>query len=285
MTAVIRESADQYRVLFDELGRRGLGLLRPREKALVDPYLIGRAVAEVMRACTVRSALGRPLLWNEYRVILSRADFEPLRALHAALERDLREVLTAELEGRGAELVGELRVTLVVDEADELEPGGAVVRVAFVPTERFAASAAGEMTVQFDTRAGGAHVSPAQGGSTVHVPDGVEEPAATIMLRWPLGETALPAGIPFIVGRPHPDAPARFVALTGANARISKQHLVVTAGFGRLRVGRLPSANPVHVDGRLLSAGEEIEGPTPFEIYLSHGEVVIAVSAVSGARQ
>ncbi len=285
MTAVIRESADQYRVLFGELGRWGLGLLRPREKALVDPYLIGRAVAEVMRECTVRSALGCPLLWNEYRVILSVADFEPMRALYATLVRDLREVLTAEVKGRGAELVGELRVTLVVDEATELEPGHAVVRVAFVPTERFAASAAGEMTVQFDTRAGGPHVGPTPAAATVHVSDAVEEPASTIVLRWPSGEAALPAGIPFVVGRPHPDPPARFVALTGANARISKQHLVVTAGSGRLRIVRLPSANPVHVDGRLLSAGEEMEAAVPLELSLSRGEVVISVSGASGARR
>ncbi len=285
MAAVIRESADQYRVLFGELGRRGLGRLRPREKPHVDPYLIARAVAEVMRACTVRSALGCPLLWNEYRVILSRADFEPLRALYGTLERDLREVLTAEVQGLGAELVGELRVTLVVDEADELEPGDAVVRVAFVPTERFAASRAGEMTVQFDTRALGANAPPAPGGSTLYVPDSGEQAAGTIVLRWPSGEAALPAGIPFVVGRPHPDAPARFVALTGASARINKQHLVMTAGFGNVRIGRLPSANPVHVDGRLLSAGEEIEASIPLEISLSRGELVIAVSGVSGARQ
>ncbi len=285
MTAVIRESADQYRVVFDELGRRGLGLLRSREKALVDPYLIGRAVAEVMRACTVRSALGSPLLWNEYRIILSRADFEPLRALHASLERDLREALVAELAGRGAEMVGELRVTLVVDEADELEPGCAVVRVAFVPTERFAAAATGEMTVQFDTRAGGPSARPTPGESTADASGAAEEPTAAIVLRWPSGEAALPLGIPFVVGRPHPEPPVHFVALAGASARISKQHLVVTAKPGRLRIGRLGSANPVHIDGRLLSAGEETEAAIPLEISLSRGEVVIAVSAASGARR
>lgn len=284
MTAVVRESADQYRVAFGELGRRGLGLLRPREAPQVDPYLIGRAVIEVMRECTVRSAHGAPLLWNAYRVILSPADFEPLRALDDTLERDLREVLTAEVEERGAELVGELRVTLVVDEAGELEAGRATIRVAFARPERLAAPAAGELTVHFDTRGGGAAAAPAAGAATVHVSDSLGASAGAVVLRWPAGQVELPEGTPFVLGRPHPDSPDRFVALTGASARVNKQQLVVTARFGRLRVGRLSSANPVHVGGRALLAGEEIEAAMPVEISLSRGELVITVSGVSAAR-
>ena len=80
MAALTREGPNQFRVRFDELARRGLGRLLRRDSVQVDPYLIGRAVTEVMGACTVRSATGRGLLWNDYRVVLSRADFELLGA-------------------------------------------------------------------------------------------------------------------------------------------------------------------------------------------------------------
>src|SRR5262245_10269773 len=146
MPAVTRDTADQYRVRFDELDR---GLLRKAAVA-IDPYLIARAVAAVMKACTMRSARGARLLWNDYRVILSRTDHEALRGLEAVLERDLKQALVHEARSHDAELVGALRITIVVDEADELPAGQAVVRVGFVPTERLPMPLAGEMTVRGD---------------------------------------------------------------------------------------------------------------------------------------
>ena len=64
-----------------------------------------------MRECTVRSATGRPIVWNEYRLILSRPDFDLIRPLQTILERDLKLVLAQEAKARAAELVGELRIT------------------------------------------------------------------------------------------------------------------------------------------------------------------------------
>ncbi|HLL24777.1 MAG TPA: hypothetical protein VK427_21740, partial [Kofleriaceae bacterium] len=55
----------------------------------IDPYLIAQAIAAVMRECRVRSATGRPIVWNDYRLVLARKDFDLIRPLQAILERDL----------------------------------------------------------------------------------------------------------------------------------------------------------------------------------------------------
>jgi hypothetical protein len=279
MGAVTRENADQFQIVFAELERRGLGRIRSRESVQVDPFLIGRAVAEVMRECTVRSVTGRRLLWNEYRVILSHADFEPLRALFVSLEHDLKDALSAEIAEREADLVGELRITLVTDEADELKPGVGVVRVAFVPTEQQLAPRDGEMTVIFDTRA----VSGVIESQTVLVSD-ESEAQESLVVRWPSGEVSAPSKS-FVIGRPHPDPPPSFVALTGASPRINKQHLMVTTTSSGVKICRPPSANPVHVNGQPVPAGCEIEATLPVEISLSRGDLVVVLCRAAGARR
>jgi hypothetical protein len=287
MGAITREHADQFQVVFAELERRGLGRIRSQKSAQVDPFLVGRAVAEVMRECTVRSVTGRPLLWNEYRIILSRADFEPLRALFVSLERDLKEALSAEVDARKADLVGELRITLVTDEADELAPGVGVVRVAFVATENQVAPRDGEMTVIFDTRAvAGVIESRAPSVAaheTVHVPDDAEA-QESLVVRWPSGEAPIPSRS-FVIGRPHPDPPPAFVALTGASPRINKQHLLVTTTPSGVKICRPPSANPVHVNGQPVPAGCEVESTLPVEISLSRGDLVVVLDRAAGAHR
>ena len=143
MPALEREAPDRFRIRFAEL--TGGGLLRGlrRGDVHVDPFLIGRAVAEVMKACAFRAATGKRLLWNEYRVILARSDFELLRGLELTIERDLKQALARDAEAQDAELVGDLRVTIVFDDADELPAGEAVVRAAFVPNEQLQAPRAG----------------------------------------------------------------------------------------------------------------------------------------------
>ena len=136
MSAIRKEAVDQFRVAFGELAKVKRG-----EAVLVDPFLIARAIAQVMRECTVRSAAGRPILWNDYRMILARRDFELVRSLQGPLERDLQQVLAQEAAARQAELVGALRVTVVFDEADELPAGQGVVRVAFAPARSLPARA------------------------------------------------------------------------------------------------------------------------------------------------
>ncbi len=293
MAVVRKEGLDQFRVAFTELAKVKRG-----ESVVVDPFLIARAIALVMRECTVRAAAGHSILWNDYRVILARRDFELVRSLQGPLERDLESVLAQEAAAREAQLVGALRVTVVFDEADELPAGHGVVRVGFVPTERLAQPRAGEMTVRLDSWAvvgeivarapkspagtpgapadtpAAPAVTPAAPADTMFVDDssGVRH-----TLQWPGGEARLVAGTTVVAGRPHAGAPADFVSLTGAGAKVNKQHFWIALGAASVRIGRLAGANPVHVNGEPVTAGQEIEAALPVEISLSLGDLVLAV--------
>lgn len=253
-----REGNEQFRVDF--------------KKAQIDPFAIAQAIAATMRECTVRAATGKPLVWNDYRVILAKPDFESIRPLQVPLERDLRTVLATEAQTRKAELVGELRVTVVFDEADELRAGDAVVRVAFVPTDKASAPRAGEMTMRFDGWAVSGEIV-AKPTDTVHVAD----TAAYATMKWSGGEARLAIAQTMIVGRPHADAPAHFIALHGAGATVNKQHCWIAATPTGVRVGRYAKANPVHVNGALVEAGADVEVTRPAEISLSRGDLVVTV--------
>lgn len=273
MAAIRKDSVDQFRVGFAELAK-----VRRGEPVQVDPFLIARAISLVMKECTVRSAAGGSILWNDYRVILARADFDLVRSLQGPLERDLQHVLAQEAAARKAELVGALRITVVFDEADELRPGEGVVRVAFVPTERLAAPRSGEMTMRFDGWAVAGEIAaraPKSADDTQFVDDSVGGDRCT--LEWSGGQVRLSPGIAMVVGRPHAEAPANFIALAGAGAKVNKQQLWIALGSTSLRVGRLANGNPVQVNGRAVAAGEEVEAALPVEIVLSRGELLLTV--------
>jgi hypothetical protein len=268
-----KDSVDQFRVQFGELAK-----VRRGEPVQVDPFLIARGIALVMRECTVRSAAGRPILWNEYRMILARGDFDLVRSLQGPLERDLATVLAQEAGAREAELVGALRVTVVFDEADELARGQGVVRVAFVPTEKLVQPRAGEMTMRFDGWAVAGEIAaraPQGNADTMFVHD--SRPGDQCLMQWPGGQLPLPNGSTVVVGRPHPEAPPQFVGLAGAGAKVNKQHFWIAVTPTAVRVGRLANANPVHVNGRALGAGEELEVALPAEISLSRGDLLVTV--------
>jgi len=290
MAVIHKDSPDQFRVRFGELAR-----VRRGEPVHIDPFLIARAIALVMRECKVRSAAGKPITWNQYRMILARRDFDLIRPLQAPLERDLKQVLAKEAKARKAELVGELRVTVVFDEADELPGGEGVVRVAFVPNDRMEQPRPGEMTMRLDGWAvageiaaraavgpgaagAGAPGAPGTGVETVMVGDAAAPGCA---LRWPGGEAALALGAPVVVGRPHPDQPAYFIALTGAGAKVNKLHFWIEARPASVRIGRFAKSNPVHVGGIPIAAGEELEVALPAEVSLSHGDFVLSVFRTS----
>ena len=74
MPAISKDGLDQFRVRFGELAK-----VRRGEPVQIDPYLIAQAIGAVMRECTVRSAAGKPIVWNEYRMILARRDFDQIR--------------------------------------------------------------------------------------------------------------------------------------------------------------------------------------------------------------
>lgn len=272
MAAVHKEGLDQFRIRFGELARARRG-----EPVQIDPFLIARAIALVMSECTVRSAMGRPITWNQYRMILARRDFDLIRPLQAPLERDLKLVLAEEARNRQAELVGELRLTVVFDEADELPPGEGVVRVAFVPTERLDAPRPGELTMRLDGWVVSGEIAaraPSAPGDTVLVGDAAGSRCA---LRWPTGTAMLAPGATIAVGRPHPDPPAQFIALSGAGAKVNKLHFWIAAAPATVKIGRFPKANPVHVNGQPVAAGEHLEVALPAEISLSHGDLVLSV--------
>lgn len=273
MAPVRKESVDQFRVAFAELAKVKRG-----EVVQVDPFLIARAIALVMRECTVRSAAGRSILWNEYRVVLARQDFDLVRSLQGPLETDLQQVLTQEAKAREADLVGELRITVVYDESDELPSGQGVVRVGFVPTERLVQPRSGEMTVRLDGWAVAGEIvarAPKPPTDTVFVDDAVSGDRCT--LEWPGGEARLEVGVTVMVGRPHAEAPVRFIALSGAGAKVNKQHFWIALATAGVRIGRLATANPVHVNGQLVAASQEIEAALPVEISLSRGDLVLTV--------
>jgi hypothetical protein len=272
MAPITLEQVDQYRIHFGELAR-----VRRGQPVQIDPYLIAQAIALVMRGCTVRSATGRPIVWNEYRLILARRDFDFIRPLQAILERDLKVVLADEARARTAELVGELRITVVADESDELPPAEGVVRVAFVATDKLAAPQFGEMTMRLDSFAVSGEIvarAAASPTDTVMVSDATNP---THALRWSGGVAHFAAGGHVIVGRPHPEAPSRFIALIGAGTKVNKQHFWIAATGGAVRIGRFAKANPVHVNGQAVAGGEEVEVGLPAEISLSHGDLVLTV--------
>jgi hypothetical protein len=276
VSILVRDSADQFRVQFAALAHKVVKGAGRGGVVQVDPYLIARAVSEVMAACTFRSAKGGRLLWNEYRVILARADFALVRALQGPLERDLGQALAAEAAATGAELVGELRVSVVYDEADELRAGEGVVRVGFVPTEQLATEQAGELTVRFDAGQLGGLMRAVGSVETVIVQD-AGGAARSLRLRWPHGEATVALGTTAVLGRPHVGAPAGFVALTGASAKINKQQLWIAPTAAGVRVGRMAAGNPVHVNGAAIAAGEEVLVSGPLEIALSRGELVLTL--------
>lgn len=285
MSGVERESAGQFRIRFAELTGGRLRRIFGSEPREVDPYAVARAVLEVMRRSDSRSPAGSRLVWNEYRVVLAPEDFDRLRALQDYLRRELQGVLEAEVARLGAELVGELCVHVVVDEAGELGAGEAVVRVAFSPSDRIAAPADHEMTVRLGERGVAGEIAavaaPApEATAPVEATEGGEGAlVATFHVAWPEGEAALYAGVRTVAGRPHPGHPAQFIPLRGASARVSKRHIVLVAKTTRAVVGRLPGANPVHVNGAAIGAGDEIEVAEPrAEISLSRGDFVLTLS-------
>jgi len=287
MAAIGKEAGNQFRVDFGALASGGLRRMISGEAVQVDPFLIGRAITHIMQRCSLRSAGGQRMLWNEYRVILARADFDPLRALQEHLVRDLISVLSQEALRLGGSLVGDLCVHLVVDELHELPAGEAVIRVGFAPNESLAAPAAGEMTVRVDVLRPPAGVTSGEvdgSGATVRVDEvapGTAGEWRPYLVRWIGGEAVAPPGVRSILGRPHQSAPERFIALRQAGARINKQHLWILPSAWTVVVGRFPSANPVHVNGAPLPPASEVEvsGPT-VEITLSRGELVLTLTRV-----
>jgi hypothetical protein len=254
----------------------GMNPWRRARKVAVDPFLVAKAVKEVMRVCPHRTATGSPLVWNDFAVFLDLTDWSRIKKLETTLVRDLGGVVEKELGALKAEMVGPLNVRLVRDESGAVRDGGAIVKGDFTEAERMATPDPSEMTV----RVGRALATPLIDPPTQRVREESLENGG-LRVEWERGSTNVPDGSRVVMGRPHQPAAAGFVALNGAGSKINKRQLWIEAGAGGVLIGRFSEANPVEVAGRLIQSGGQIAVDRfPVEVSLSNGEMNLTVHRV-----
>lgn len=263
------EAPDRFRVDFARLPRKKGSFFRleigRRGPVVVDAYAIGQAVVAAVAACPFRNAMGAPQVWNEYRLFLSRADHDRLRPVEPSLQEDLGPMLYQELLRTGATTVGELTVRLLVDDADEVEAGSAILHARHAADAATTPGAPGEMTVRLDKIKAPAQHSPTQR-------------LGAALLRSPGGDISLTEGVRYVLGRSHPDAGADHVALPGAPGRVNRRQCSVRVEGDSIEVGREPGeTNPVAVNGVPLVAGQAVRERLPVEITLSGGAMTLQV--------
>lgn len=248
-----RRSGDRFEVDFADLAAEGI-LGRARrllgtDEVEVTPEFVGRAVREVMRACRQRHVDGRRIVWNEYVIFLSSEDRERLRPLDGVLTAGLLAAVRQERDRLGADMVGEPVLRIRCDRDAPLQPGTAVIRPRFEPDRRTGADADDEITVRAP------EFTPDE--ATGRVPE--PEAGPRLRLCWLEHSALLAPGRPVRLGRPHPGAPAGdFVALTGADSRINRVQLAISAEDGVLTISRASEGNPVVVDGHLVQPGGKL---------------------------
>ncbi|HVR69961.1 MAG TPA: FhaA domain-containing protein [Vicinamibacteria bacterium] len=242
-------------------------------KIAVDPFLVAKAVKEVMRQCPNRTATGGPLVWNDYAVFLDIADWTRIKKLESTLVRDLGGVVEKELATLKAEMVGPLNVRLLRDESGNVRPGTGVIKADFAEAARLAAPDPAEMTV----RVGKPVTRSLTDLPTERVPEMVAD-GSRLSVNWEKGSTTVTGGTRVVLGRPHQPASPGFVPLTGAASKINKRHLWIEAGGGGVIIGRFSQANPVEVAGRLVQQGGQIAvDHFPVQVTLSNGEMQLTI--------
>jgi hypothetical protein len=245
-------------------------------KAAVDPFLVAKAVKEVMRQCPNRTATGGPLVWNDYSVFLDIADWTRIKKLESTLVRDLGGVVEKELATLKAEMVGPLNVRLLRDEGGNVRPGTAVLKADFTEAARLAAPDPAEMTV----RVGKPVAHSLTDLPTERVPEMAAD-GSRLRVQWDRGATTVAGGTRIVLGRPHQPASPGFVPLTGAAGKINKRQLWIEAGGGGVIIGRFSEANPVEVAGRLVQQGGQIAVDSfPVQVTLSNGEMKLTIDRV-----
>lgn len=247
-------------------------------RAAVDPFLVAKAVKEVMRHCPNKTATGGPLVWNDYSVFLDLADWTRIKKLESTLVRDLGGVVEKELAKLKAEMVGPLNVRLLRDESGNVRPGNAIVKADFTEARRLAPPDPSEMTV----RIGKPVARSLTDLPTERVPETpLSNGGAGLRVQWDRGSTMVAGGTRVVLGRPHQPASPGFVPLTGAASKINKRHLWIEAGGGGVIIGRFSEANPVEVAGRLVQQGGQIAvDKFPVQVTLSNGEMQLTIDRV-----
>jgi hypothetical protein len=246
----------------------------------VDPFLVAKAIRQVMKQCPHRTATGKPLVWNEYAVFLDLTDWERIKKLENTLTRDLGEVVKKDLGQLKADMVGVLAVRLLRDEGGTVRPGTSVIKVDFSEGDRTVTEDPGEMTIRIGIPVTRAITDLA----TQHVPEMAAASTTDgngLRLTWQGGATSIAPGVRVVLGRPHPGPAPGFVALTGASSKINKRQVWIEAAEDGAVIGRLSEANPVEVAGRLIQPGGQIAiEQFPAEVTLSGGELSVTVDRV-----
>ena len=265
------ESPDRFAVHFSQVKRSsGWRALFSKDSVIVDGLAIGKALIAAIAACPMRSPGGAPQIWNEYRLFLSRSDHDRLRPLEAALQRELMPMIYEELVRQNAVTVGSVVLRLLVDDAEDVESGHAVLQVRYAP-DIGSTPVSGEITVRLDKLPAAASPVPTD-----------RQLSGDVILRTPAGELALSAGVRYTLGRADPDAGPDHLIIPGATSRINRRQLSVTVGGGHIEVTRDAGANPVSVGNQHLAAGQTVRERLPTEIVLSGGELRLAAIPGSG---
>jgi hypothetical protein len=248
------------------------------QKAAVDPFLVAKAVKEVMKQCPNRTATGGPLVWNDYSVFLDIADWTRIKKLEGTLVRDLGGVVEKELAGLKAEMVGPLNVRLLRDESGNVRPGNGIVKADFTEARKLSAPDPNEMTV----RVGKPAARSLTDLPTERVPESpLQGGGSALRVHWERGSATLAGGTRIVLGRPHQPTSPGFVPLTGAAGKINKRQLWIEGGGGGVIVGRFSGANPVEVAGRLVQQGGQIAvDKFPVQVTLSNGEMKLTIDRV-----
>lgn len=170
--------------------------------------------------------------------------------------------------------LGPPAVQLAAAAGAEQSPGRATIAVRYVLGAKPSVADAGA-TVRVGRYTSGG------GAPTVRVgePDAAE--VSGLLLAWSGGTARVPLGRRVVVGRAHPGAVGAVVPLVGVDGRVNKRQLFVEADGEGALIGRLPAANPVHVEGRLLQPGGQLRVERlPLCIDLSCGAVELQLDRI-----
>lgn len=244
--------AIESRSALGALRGRLASLLSKRERLTVNPHLISLAVREVMGRCDMWVDAEHRLLWNEYKIFLAEEDYRRLEPLRRHLESRLTTVIEKAVRELRGEPLGDVATHLTIDEEQPVPVGHGYVEPSYRESHEARAEAdPATMTVRVAPR--GRRSAP-----TARIED-TAAAAGALTVSWPGGTANVPAGGKLLFGRPHEGAPARFVALTGADRRVSRVHLAIENGRDRTIVTRQPNANPVSVSGKSLQPGGPLD--------------------------
>jgi hypothetical protein len=74
-----------------------------------------------------------------------------------------------------------------------------------------------------------------------------------------------------------------FVSLQGAGTKISRRHVWIEVQADGLKIGRPSDANPVQVDGQLITKGGEMYWKAlPVTVSLSQGALELRLEPIGG---